>query len=78
MSGREIAQRSSGKPSEATDCVKILKMCFDSAQHERFRIVISSTYPFALSASKGSERVFTSLVKTMGPRLVASCARRLF
>jgi hypothetical protein len=38
-------------------------MCFDSAQHERFRIVISSIYPFALSAVEGLRKSFTQSVE---------------
>jgi hypothetical protein len=47
--------------SATTDRVKTLEMCFDSAQHERFRIVISSTYPFALSAVEGLRNSFHTI-----------------
>jgi Flp pilus assembly protein TadB len=44
--------------------VKTLEMCFDSAQHERFRIVISSIYPFALSAVEGLRKSFHTICRS--------------
>jgi hypothetical protein len=52
-----------GRALRATDCVKTLEMCFDSAQHERFRIVISSTYPFALSAVERLRKSFHTICR---------------